>query len=264
MTDDEILAHLADAVRRRPGVAAPLSTAMERVAEGDVRDEAIDAVAAEQGLDPSIARDALRPLGDEFKRDVLANVLAARAKQAVPRPALRIVEGPSAAKKRRPASVLAGVTTALALAASTLLWVSSRTQVDGLPLYVFSATGGDKDLRGASAPVDVRLRRDSTLSMLMRPSDRVRGGVEARLAVVKDGNARVWSGPLDVSVDGAVRVRASAVALFPEGVGGFDVVLVVGRAGTLPTGAEAIAHARDDEPPNARVGRLHVELVGDR
>jgi hypothetical protein len=267
MTDEELLAELDAAMRRRPGAAEPLTASLQRFANGEATDDVSGAVASELGFDDAARQALVRPLDTDFRRTVVERAIAQRGERTTGETRSRAHSGPTmAAKPRRRWTMAAGASVTLALAASFVVWTSSRHPVDALPLYAMSTSGGESELRGSAAPDGVHMRSDSTLSVVLQPVRPVAGPLDARAAIVGPHGAvaRTLESPIDVSAEGVVRLRAPATALFADGLGEVDVVIVVARPGTLPSDADAIAHADGSDGSALRVGRVHVDMIRDR
>jgi hypothetical protein len=79
-----------------------------------------------------------------------------------------------------------------------------------------------------------RLGPGSRFTLVVRPEQAVDGKVEARAFLVREGEARAWSPPMEVSAEGAVRIQGRAEEL-PVPPGEWTVAIAVGRPGALPT-----------------------------
>jgi hypothetical protein len=265
MTDEELLRGLDAAIRRRAGSTEPVTESLQRFANGDATAATNDEVAADLKIDRTAREELTRPLGEDFQRAALSRVLAERAAGARAASSDASPTSPSAMKLRRGWNVAAGASVILALAASVVFWLSPKEPKDGLPVYSLSASGGESDMRGVALPEAVHIRSDSTLTIVLQPVRRVVGPLEARAAVVpvKDEVARKFDARIEVSADGIVRLRANATALFPDGPGEADVVIVVGRPGAVPDDVASLVRVSETTNRGLRVGRVHVDRTRD-
>lgn len=140
----------------------------------------------------------------------------------------------------------------LLIAAGVALWVARSSHDPGnapvastLSDYSLAITGGDRTTRGADSPPTgtLDLRRDSALELVLRPSKPVEGAVSAHGFLVQGEDARAWNPPMAVSSAGAIRIAGPAGDLLGVPAGTWDVLLVVGRAETLPSDPQSVAHA---------------------
>lgn len=124
-----------------------------------------------------------------------------------------------------------------------------------LPGYEASFVGGDRSWRSAAEPTDrdalPELSLGSQLEWSLVPVHAVRGTVEARMFVVRNRQARLWTPPFDVSPQGVVRIRGTAegLGLSP---GAWTLVVGLGRPGAVPAEpqqiSELIETGAEDDP----------------
>jgi hypothetical protein len=181
---------------------------------------------------------------------------------------------PFRSRRRALTALLAGAP--LVAAAAALFFLFRQVQSPGVPSYELMVAGGERVERSTpdAAPSETRrLGPGSSLTLTLRPATSVEGAVAVRGALVPvsaagtlDRGARAWSPPVTITPDGVARVTGTKEALFP-GVpaGTWEIILAVGRAEALPSGADALADAaaKAGEPGSddaVRVLRARVVL----
>lgn len=152
----------------------------------------------------------------------------------------------------------------LAVAAAVAIAFASRSSSDELPGYELSVSSA-KALRAdpAAAPAgEITLDPDGEIDLVARPSSDARG-VAARAILVRDGVAKPWAAPLQVSSEGAIRVTGSTKSLFPETNGAYEIVVLLAQpARALPSEAQAVRIASGAEAPRAvRVVRARIRFA---
>ncbi|MFP2907112.1 hypothetical protein ACLESD_19095 [Pyxidicoccus sp. 3LFB2] len=144
----------------------------------------------------------------------------------------------------------------MAAAAAVLLLVLPR-EVPPLPGYTLSVSSEQAVRAGAPEPEVPRLGPGSRLDVLLRPEQAVEGPVEVRAFLVRPGEARAWTPPLERSPEGAVRIHGPVEALLSLPPGEWTLAIAVGRPGTLPEApAEVLAHVEAGRAPEAGTWRL--------
>jgi hypothetical protein len=108
----------------------------------------------------------------------------------------------------------------------------------------------------------VTLDPEGDVELVARPAAPARG-IGARTVIVREGAARPWHPPLEISDEGAVRIAGRTKALFPATEGLYDLVVVVGKEASLPNEDEAVRIATGtlSEGPRFRVLRARVRFV---
>lgn len=233
MGDDDLLDELAKLARERRKKVDPRWDALAR---GELSEaERAELLAAE--TDDELPQ-MFEPLGEEFA-DRMAERLARPAAPLAP-PSAEIVR-PTFGRRRW--ALLA--VPVLALAAALLLYVATPV-AEPLPSYGIEITGGDRTVRGG-APSDgpVRLSPGSRVEIVGRPDTAVPSPVGAEVVVHTSAGDRPWTGTMDVSATGAVRLAGTL---------GQDVALPPG-----PAEVEIRVHLRDNVADGAHV--LKVPIV---
>jgi hypothetical protein len=264
---DPILADLAR-IARDEAAARAEDPRWERLARGELSAADEAEIRRQAAGDPEIAAlyEAFRPLSDETKGRIADRVLAAEAS--------RHGHGTARVVPFRPLRRAAIVAIPLALAAAVALWVARPPTDTGavasadapLPEYALGVTGGDRATRSGDAPHGngaIELRRESRLELVLRPSKPITGAVAARGFLVQGADARAWNPAMEVSGDGAIRAAGPAGAFLGVPAGAWDVVLVVGRAGGLPSDPQLVVKAMADRAgqPPWQTFVTHVRLV---
>lgn len=155
---------------------------------------------------------------------------------------------------------------AMAAAAAVLLMVSTR-KGPPLPGYTLSFSS-EQAVRGGAPEQEVpRLGPGSLLELLLRPEQAVKEPVEVRAFLLRQGEARAWTPPMERSADGAVRIRGPVEALLSVPPGEWTLVITVGRPGTLPEDpGELRPWVEEGRAPEAGPWRLLIRrfLLVDR
>lgn len=214
-----------------------------------------------------VAQDQHRsPAGDEryeaLAHEPLSEAARERLVDLIARP-----RSSAKAKATRPRRVAlwSGGATALAAAAALVLWL--RSPGAPLPAYEASFEGGEQALRGdpppSSSSAPARIPRGGRIDLVLRPTRPVETTVAARAFAVRPGDARELRAALAISGDGAARLagrRDEILADLPPGT--WEIVLVVGRPGSLPDAA-AIGGSSYAPPEDVRIARKTVILPAD-
>lgn len=195
--------------------------------------------------------DLLRPL-DASERSALADSVfaaldaaeAPKTSEEPPRvnePA-RVVSIDQAKPKKsrfRANTVLALL--AAAFGAVALFATLRKDTPEPIAAYTLSIEGGNQAQRGDPPTPDAVLKLDpaSRLSLALRPKTPVSGAIAVRGFLVRDGIVQQWDAPVLLGSGGVVRIEGTAGALFGElSEGNWDVVVVIGRAESLPSDDE--------------------------
>jgi hypothetical protein len=171
------------------------------------------------------------------------------------------------------ASVLMYAGGALALAAWLYSGVASSPTSEGagprslgsLPDYAIEIEGELREERSSPAgPARDHISRfapGGRISILARPAQRVEGAVEARAFLLRGGEARPWEVPITVAEGGAVRITGAAKQLF-AGIppGRYELVIAVGRPGSLPSG-DALAASTPGPIPGVSLVRNSIDIM---
>lgn len=213
----------------------------EALAKGELSADEERALAKEAEDSPAIRElfEAYRPLGPEAEDRYAARLLAVTAK---PKPV------------RRPAWRSSAIGLALAAALAAVLFIPRPS---ALPEYSIVIAGGEQVVRGdpQAAHRTPIIGPGSRLSIVIRPEKKLEGAIEARAFLMRDGAARVWSPPIEISSAGAVRIEGTREQLF-AGVpaGRWEIVVALSRPRDAPSA--------DDLRPKAgrRLIRTEVEL----
>jgi hypothetical protein len=216
MTDeDDVLEELAKLAREKRRAVDPR---WEALARGELGDREREELLAEEGDE---LLPLFEPLGDDFANQAADRILARRQEERVPGGA-EVVR--PAFGRARWLTVLAP---ALALAAAALLYVATLDPASSLPEYTVEGEGGDRALRGTPADSGpVRLSAGSRVEIVGRPQERAAGPVDAAVVVRTTEGEEPWTGRLDVSESGAVRLT---------GIIGQDLALPTGPAEVVIT-----------------------------
>lgn len=177
------------------------------------------------------AYEAFKPLDAAARERIVSRLereLAAEPARQAP-PAARLL--PFAPRRRLWGS--AAALAAMAAAAAILLVLSPRGGPP-LPGYGLSFSSEQAVRADASEREVPRLGPGSQLELLLRPEQAVAEPVEVRAFLLRPGEARAWTPPMERSAEGAVRIRGPVEALLSIPPGEWTLALAVGRPGTLP------------------------------
>lgn len=197
------------------------------------------------------AYEAFRPLGEDFRADLLR---AAREtlKPVVPeQPKARILSFPP----RRTAVFTAG----LAAAAAILLAITlGLPKPDAVPAYAAVLEGGVRATRAEDeAPAFVP---GSRFEILLRPSTTVEGplALHAFLERSPGGELEPWDAPAEIAPSGAVLIRGTLGRELKASPGDWTLWLVIGRPASLP---EAPDPRTSSEGPGWRALRVNLQVL---
>ena len=210
MTDEELLRGLAQAARdaERDPIAAPelSDAAKERIAAsilgGAAKDEALPKVPSRFAAD-----EASEAGGDHHAE-------APREIASKPKGRLVFLFAP------------------LAAAAAVFLYIGLRPAGD-LPVYAVTLSSSVQTDRAEAGPQteETILHPDAWFEMIARPAQPAKD-LTAHAVVLRDGAKLVFTGNVDVSEEGAVRLSGQARNVFPETVGAYEIVLTIARRGS--------------------------------
>lgn len=220
---------------------------------------------AQQSEDARLLFDAYRPLDRAARERITARVMASVREQRPPPgpspqprpPAVVPVPVPSRPHvPPRLIALLGGAVLASAVA------VGARGCTTPLPetAQLAMTIDAEKTVRGAAPSNELpHLGPGSTFTVQLRPSQAIDGKLEARAFLVRDERARVWPVPIELAPGGAARISGTKEALFPGiGAGRWEVMVVVGRPGKLPS-VDEVARLTPEE---RRKGTKYFRVQG--
>ncbi len=203
----------------------------------------------------------LEPLAEDEMDAMVAAALGAASTDAVESTEVGIVEDveapandlPTGQRWKRWAPLVP-----VLIAAGLLLWWVRAPDTTGasLPTYAMvSMDGAISTVR--SRPTADEIPRYSIarghLDLILEPSAPVSESLEVRMLAHRDGVAR-WltiDSAVQVSEAGVVRIRGPVSELLGSSTGRWDIAVLVGSRGSLPTEPAAAWTALHDEEPNA-------------
>lgn len=154
----------------------------------------------------------------------------------------------SEARSLRPTwwMIAAPLTAALAI----VVWMTRLPADAPLPTYALMLEPGGTLVRGGA------------FTLVARPSAPTHGAVEAHAVLVQGHRARLYNGPIDVSRDGAVRMGGAIDSAF-DADGPWEIDVVVGRPGLVPTDPDALARASAEGAPlpSLQIARAAVTVT---
>jgi hypothetical protein len=251
MEKRDLLAQIGDAIAAHDAsedAATPLDPRLERLALGDLSREELASLERDGAADARLRAqiELFRPMTGASRADAaLASFLGPPPKRRA-RPVLRF---------------LAYAAPALAAAAALVLVVRGHAPGD-LPAYNARIPSADVRERGAGAdPVDA-VQSGPDFEMIVSPDRPTRGAVMARAYVGRGGALEAWRGSVEISSDGAVRLRGATAVVFGAEAGDRDVLVAIGDADALPESAAAMQRAAASREPPARfrVVARHVRI----
>ncbi|MBK6691290.1 MAG: hypothetical protein IPG50_03680 [Myxococcales bacterium] len=231
---------LAEHLRQEKGELLPFEKHLsDELSEDEVRtmSAALDSQVVGNATGPATVSPRLelyRPLSDEEEDGVLRSVeqKLGTAEGGGPQRTARVV--PLFARR---------VLGPLAIAAAVgFLFV--RSSGDALPPYVVTATGGESELRGASAQAAtpaLRVRAGSPFELVLRPERAASAAIVARIFLERGGRTtELVEIATETSAEGAIRVRGripnSATA---ETLDGGALVALIGEPRAVAAGLPA-------------------------
>lgn len=158
---------------------------------------------------------------------------------------------PAASRKGR---VVVPLAFAAAAAALFFVWPRQRD----LPTYAFELSGNVAEVRSDGPKVveqRAKLHKEATLQIVLRPASPV-SNVHVAAVLVRNGAARAWTPPTEISADGAVRIVGPVRTLFPDTDAPWEILVAVGES--VP--GDVVAAAKDP-PRGVRIVRAVVEFV---
>jgi hypothetical protein len=209
--------------------------------------------------------DAYRPLARAARERITARVMASvREQRPPPDPALRprppaVVPVPAPSRPRVPPRLIALLGGAV-LASAVALAVNGCTAPLPETAQLAMSISAEKTVRSDAPSNELpHLGPGSTFTAQLRPSQAIEGKLEARAFLLRDERARPWSVPIELAPGGAARISGTKEALFPGvGAGRWEVVMIVGRPGKLPS-AEELARLTPEE---RRKGTKYYRVQG--
>ncbi|GMV42177.1 MAG: hypothetical protein AMXMBFR64_38930 [Myxococcales bacterium] len=262
MTDEQYLRALGSAVRGARQEGDEDDPRWERLAAGTLSAEEDAALRELAQADPAIAEahEAFRPLGLDFQAAVMASW-----RETPRRGALRVLMpwrehrvrqvAPWPLGRRR-----AAWTGVAALAAAVAWLVLSPATLPPLPSYGIEVRGGEvaaRDVAAASGALE--LVPDSLVHVTVRPATAVDGPVGAVAFALGDGGPRAVAQPT-VGATGVVTLEGTAGEVLGLPPGAWELVVLVGRPGVLPTDPAAGQRLLSD-PGDVQVFRQRI-LMG--
>ncbi len=266
MTDDELLKMAGEAAREDDLLE---DARWDKLPEGSLSelDRAELRAIAERSPDARVAHEALRPLDEAEREQLVDGILAglgapaAASLEEAPeggslagKAAKSAGEGPSPAGgakvipfARRPRRTVGMLVAAISIAAAAAAaFVALPRGGSSLPGYEVSLLGEQAQRSKDDGGGVVRIGPGSRLHLVLRPVIAVEGTIAARGFLLRDGVTRAWDAPIEIAEGGAIRIAGSYEALFAGAPPGTcELLVAVGRPGTLPSTPEAVAAARE-------------------
>lgn len=256
----DLTEQLADEVRRQREEDAR-RVALEQFAAGEI--DETEARARLEGDEEALASlELFRPIGSEAEARIASALLSTR-------PALRVVDGgrpSSPAKTDAPGRGERAPTwlwTMVAAAAAIVVWFATTRERSDLPEYRAELSGNVVPVRADGPAVtasEVTLQRAAAFDLTLRPERATAAPLEVRAVLLRDGAPRPFAPLVEISAQGAVHVGGAVSVVFPDTHAPWEVVLLVGPAGTLPKEPAGIL-ARASDPRGARVLRVRVRFA---
>ena len=260
---DKLLLELARVARERQQAEAR-DPRWESLAAGTLSEadrQELERLARE---DPAAgeAYEAFKPLDAAARERIaerLKRELAAEPAREAPPPPVSEASPPARILPLSPRRRLRGIAPALAamaVAAAVLIGVFSRGEPP-LPGYGLSFSS-EQGVRAGAPELEVpRLGPGSLVELVLRPEQAVEEPVEVRAFLLRPGEARAWTPPMERSSEGAVRIRGPVEALLSIPPGEWTLAIAVGRPGTLPEDpGEVLAFLEQGRAPEAGSWRL--------
>lgn len=252
MTDEELLAQLGQLAKRQDDAE---DAQWDALARGELDASALSELEARAADDPEVALrlQLFRPVDDGAKARIL------EALTSMPRPA----QAARPAKRRPAAARWALAAVPLAMAAALALFLMRPQALAPLPDYSATLRGGQAEQRsGDESAVTPRIGPGSQLELQLRPSVDVDGAVEARAFVVRAGEVTRLEVSPQIAPSGGFRLQGRAAAWFGSARGPAEMVILVGRVGTLGEIPPGVVRGAQAAPGIQRVV-VAVELVDD-
>ncbi len=257
--DEKLLEALRDVVREEEREHAPRS-AWEALALGKLPPESRSEL-EQQAASDAEARELLelyRPLVDEtyakFEQAVHREFEADGGRNSALQSTAKVIPF------RRIARAL-GTVAPLAAVAALALWLRSPSSPP-IGDYDLVLTSADVKSRAATAPeaanAGVQTGRD--FEMVLHPKEAIEGEIAVRTFLVRDGRARPWNAPIEISPKRTVRIAGDVEALFGDRRGDVEILVAIGRPDALPETPEAALRAKADHNARWRLLRARVTL----
>ena len=229
MSDDDLAKQVGGVMRAQDEVTDPR---LSRLALRALSDQEQANLQAEAKDDPGLAdaMDVYEPLSPRVLKKLSATATLA-----------------SRPRRRRWAAITTGGIALAAAAAATFAFLQIEQRA-ALPEYRLSVTGGDTQWRDDAMPVELSLRQDSELAIIVRPDRQPGEPVTARLWVIDGTSVHRSTATAEISDKGAARWLATAEALAGPATG--DVVLwaVIG----VPSAVASFQPSADETNVNMR------------
>jgi hypothetical protein len=158
---------------------------------------------------------------------------------------------------------VAAAASALLAVAMFALWRGNVHRTTSLPDYEVSVSGPRSTVRGGPgerALSQLELHAESPFELVFRPNEDVSGPLTAQAFLVEGAQAHTWRGPVEVSPEGAVRIKGSTDSLFAGRRGDLDLLVIVARPGAIPDDTDAVA-ASASPGDSRRVARVHLKIT---
>lgn len=258
--DDKLLRTLGalDAEQERDGQASQ----WERLLRGELSPEEVRQLErlAENDPDTAMLLSAHRPLGEDARARIVSHLEQHLATPA--KPQAQKADVLTRERWRPRAYAFAG---ALALAAGIALLVTHRGGPELLPPYVLDVSGaslsrGPADPARSAGACMLHASARGSFELLARTEHPGAGEIAAHAFLVHDGAAVPWTGALEVSASGSVRIADSTQRL----VGASELRVAVGRRDELaPDKALEKARAGPSAGPGWQVLSCAVTPAAD-
>jgi len=260
---DALLDQLAALAREENDEGAPLSDprwALYAEGDGMVGEEELRGLAGEAEVDADAAAAAISPLSEDFLAKLTDGAMASleQAAHSPERQARnepdKVVSLAAARDKRRRTwgLVAAGITAAAAAALFAIL--TGSPSFEPIPDYSLDRVVGVSTVRGSDEPV--KLRPGQGFEILARPGTSVAGAVGARVWLLQGNAVTELSAKMDISEQGAMRIRGTVPADAAK-LGQAQLVVAVGRPGAL----KSLAPKGGSAPQGTRRLTTPVQVV---
>jgi hypothetical protein len=267
MNDEELLARLGKLAKSQDDAE---DAQWETLARGELDPKALAELEARAADDPEVALrlQLFRPLEEATKHriaDALAQDSATGDSDAgdAPENAATRAAVPAGVRRLAPNARWAVVAVPLALAAALALFLLRPQSLSPLPDYSASLRGGQAELRSGDASDAVpRIGPGSEFDLQLRPSVDVDGAVEARAFVVQAGRVTPVAASPRIAPSGGFRLQGRGATWFGAARGKAEMVILVGRQGTLQEIPQSVVRGEQAAPEIQRVV-VAVELVDD-
>lgn len=168
------------------------------------------------------------------------------------KPKLKAIEG----GKKKSSPVIPFAFAAAAAIALFFLWPRDRD----LPKYAFELSGNVAEVRSDGPKIveqHATLNREASLQIVLRPESPV-ANIKAAAALVRDGKARAWTPPMEISPDGAVRIVGPARTLLPDVDAPWEILVAIGA--NVPSDPEALLKLASEPRAGVRVVRAKIDF----